>query len=84
MKIKRILSFILSSVFLLSVFSGFNFSAIGAEIDDYAQSLREQGFPETYLSQLVTLHQKYPQWEFVAFNTGLDWQEAVNGERSSQ
>ena len=84
MKIKRILSFILSSVILLSVFSGFNFSAIGAEIDDYAQSLIDQGFPKTYINQLVTLHQKYPQWEFVAFNTDLDWQEAVNGERSSQ
>ena len=50
--------------------------------ESYAQSLRDKGFPQTYINYLVPLHNKYPSWEFVAFNTDLDWQAAVNGERS--
>lgn len=51
----------------------------------YAQSLRDAGFPESYISSLCTLHATYPNWSFEAVNTGLDWNtvvasESVNGK----
>ena len=49
----------------------------------YADQLRAKGFPESYISKLVALHDKYPQWEFVPLNTGLNFQSAVNAERST-
>ena len=48
----------------------------------YKDYLIEQGFPESYAAKLAALHQKYPNWEFKVYNTGLDWQTAVNGERN--
>ena len=52
------------------------------QTQSYKQYLLEQGFPESYTAKLVALHEKYPNWEFKVYNTGLDWQTAVNGERS--
>ena len=37
-------------------------------------------FPESYKPYLRTLHQEHPQWKFEPFNTGLDWQEAVDNQ----
>ena len=51
------------------------------QTQSYKQYLLEQGFPESYTAKLVALHEKYPNWEFKVYNTGLDWQTAVNGER---
>lgn len=48
----------------------------------YADQLRDKGFPESYISKLVSLHEKYPKWEFEPLNTGLNFQSAVNAERS--
>ena len=48
----------------------------------YKQELINAGFPESYATALVTLHEKYPNWVFKPFITGLDWQTAVDGERS--
>lgn len=45
--------------------------------------LKKKGFPDSYIPYLMTLHNKYPNWNFEPFNTGLDWQAAVNGERST-
>ncbi|MBE6712383.1 MAG: hypothetical protein E7580_02550 [Ruminococcaceae bacterium] len=30
-------------------------------------------FPEDYKAALTALHQQHPSWNFVAYNTGLDW-----------
>lgn len=51
------------------------------QTQSYKQYLLEQGFPESYAAKLTALHEKYPNWEFKVYNTGLDWQTAVNGER---
>ncbi|SFS07117.1 SH3 domain-containing protein [Anaeromicropila populeti] len=37
-------------------------------------------FPESYHSYLEALHEKYPNWSFVAVNTGLDWNEVISQE----
>ncbi len=44
---------------------------------DYADVLRDAGFPESYIASLVPLHEKFPEWKFEAVQTGLDWTTAV-------
>ena len=62
------------------------FSMLAMPVDTYAktyrQSLIDKGFPKSYVDDLVELHKKYPNWVFKPFRTDLDWQTAVNGERS--
>ena len=48
--------------------------------EEFMQSLREAGFPESYLAGLLTLHQKYPKWQFVPVLTGLDWSYVIDNE----
>lgn len=51
-------------------------------LNSYAGDLKEKGFPDSYIPALVDLHEKHPNWIFEPFNTGLNWNDAVNGERS--
>lgn len=44
------------------------------------QDLKAKGFPSSYWNDLCTLKQKYPNWEFNAINTGLNFIDVVNGE----
>ncbi len=77
---KKVLSLFLSLVMLLSVLSAFGLSASAAT---YRQQLKDKGFPDSYLDSLVALHNQYPNWEFKPFKTGVNWSDAVDGERSS-
>ncbi len=49
---------------------------------DMRQHYLDIGFPESYVDKLVALNEKYPEWEFVPFDTGLKWSDAVTGERT--
>ncbi len=77
---KRIVSILLALVMLTSVLSMFSLTA-GA--DSYADGLRSAGFPQSYISYLVALHNKYPNWTFKPIKTGLDWSTAIAGERAN-
>lgn len=58
-------------------------AAIGNYTDEeYIEKLLEKGFPKSYVEDLLELHKKHPEWEFEPFITGLDWNEAVKGERT--
>ncbi len=46
----------------------------------YAATLAQQGFPESYCSYLAALHEKYPNWQFEAVQTGLDWNTVIEKE----
>lgn len=48
--------------------------------ENYEQYLNEQNFPESYRESLRELHALYPEWNFVAHHTGLQWQEVVDME----
>lgn len=50
--------------------------------DNYANELRNKGFPETYILSLQKLHAVYPNWNFeVSKNgSGLDWNTVINEE----
>lgn len=50
---------------------------------DYATQLRSAGFPESYIPNLVALHNKYPNWTFEAVKTGLDWNTVISSESTN-
>ena len=76
---KKILSLIMSFVMLISGISAFSSVTYAAS---YSQELKDKGFSDSYVTALTSLHEKYPNWNFVPFVTGLDWNTAVAGERS--
>jgi len=79
---KKILSALLSAVLLVNTFVLLPVGNLTAQAADYAATLRNKGFPESYIQPLVALHNKYPNWIFEPFKTGLNWSTAVSGERS--
>lgn len=50
---------------------------------DFETKLTLEGFPESYKASLRQLHAQYPQWEFKAYHTGLDWNTAIASESIS-
>lgn len=49
----------------------------------YLQALKDAGFPESYGMKLLALHKKYPNWQFLAVQTGLDWEASVVAESAT-
>lgn len=47
---------------------------------DFEEQMRKIGFPESYITYLSALHAKYPNWQFVPVQTGLDWKEVIENE----
>ncbi len=47
---------------------------------DFETKLSLQGFPESYKPALRALHSAYPNWEFRAYQTGLDWNTVIAAE----
>lgn len=43
-------------------------------------NLRAQGFSESYIEDLAALQKAHQNWKFVAFKTGIDFDDAVKGE----
>lgn len=50
------------------------------DIQLYRDSLISAGFPESYVDALVELHVQFPTWNFVPFNTYLDWDTVIDNE----
>ena len=48
--------------------------------EEYVASLKSAGFPDSYCNSLLALHQKYPDWQFVPVQTGLDWNTVIANE----
>lgn len=48
--------------------------------DQYVSELQAAGFPASYCNSLLALHQKYPNWQFVPVQTGLDWNTVIANE----
>ena len=47
---------------------------------EFREKLKNEGFPDDYIEPLMLLHDKYPYWEFKAFNTGLKWGTVIKKE----
>lgn len=56
---------------------------LGTITDTLSQAEYEallQSFPASYQTSLNALHNEYPNWKFVAVNTGLDWNTVIANE----
>lgn len=53
------------------------------EEKEYKEALKAAGFPGSYCSSLWKLHRKYPNWQFVPVQTGLEWDKAVAAESAA-
>lgn len=47
---------------------------------EYKEYLKKQGFPDTYLDYLVTLHKKHPNWQFKVFKADISFSKMVGYE----
>ncbi len=47
---------------------------------DCEKEMQKAGFPASYWPGLCSLKSKYPNWQFKALLTGLDWTKSVNAE----
>lgn len=47
---------------------------------EFKKQMVAEGFPSSYISILQALHAKYPKWQFKAYQTGIDWNTAVDNE----
>jgi beta-N-acetylglucosaminidase len=50
------------------------------DFEDYSEYLKELGFPETYINQLINLHAKHPTWEFQILNVDYDFEKFIQKE----
>ena len=79
-KIKRFLSALLCGAILITgTLAGVSVRT-DAAASSYAVQLRAAGFQDSYISALSALHTAYPQWQFQAVKTGLDWNTVVSKE----
>lgn len=47
---------------------------------EFEKYMTTQGFPDSYKPGLRALHKAYPYWQFVAYKTGLQWEDALAAE----
>jgi len=47
---------------------------------NFESHMNAQGFPDSYKDGLRQLHAQYPNWVFVAQQTGLDWNTVIENE----
>lgn len=71
---KRILCILLAFVMTLSYLVP---ESIRAFAENAAFEATIADFPESYKVHLRKLHEAHPTWQFVAFDTGLDWDEVL-------
>ena len=50
--------------------------------ENYANTLRSKGFPESYIESLTKMHMIHPNWNFEVSNTNVSLEDAVNNEYS--
>lgn len=77
MKKSKKLRYILISLICVILCLPMCFVAFGAQ-DEFEKSI--SAFPESYKPYLRELHEKYPDWVFEPFETGLDWETVIDNE----
>ncbi len=70
------------AVLLSAVFCGMPIAARAAETSGYVSSLEQDGFPAAYAQKLAPIKANHPNWRFVPYDTGLDWNTALSSETS--
>ncbi len=83
MKIKTKYRLIKLSLVFACIISPFYIIKVQAASYDEAifeAALTQQGFPESYKPYLRALKEAHPSWNFVAFQTNLDWSTVLDNE----
>ena len=47
---------------------------------EFKKELKNNGFPDDYITELVKLHEKYPYWQFKPYKTGINWSNVIKNE----
>ena len=47
---------------------------------EYANNLKNSGFPDSYIPYLMYIHRNHPNWVFEADNANLTWDRVISGE----
>lgn len=50
------------------------------DYEDYRSYLKELGFPDSYIPNLIKLHNEHPTWQFKVFNSNIDFNYMTNLE----
>lgn len=79
MKKTKILCAVLTAGLLITGISAAPVQTCAAT-NDFASQMKAAGFPDSYISSLKELHDKYPEWKFNAVNTGLEWNTVIEKE----
>ena len=48
------------------------------DYQEYSAYLKELGFPDSYIPNLIKLHNSHPTWQFKVFNSNLDFALELN------
>ncbi len=81
MNIMKNKKFILTAALTLILSTALCFCALSAD-DGFESSIA--AFPESYKPYLRELHEKYPDWVFTPFETGLDWKTVIDNETGAK
>lgn len=80
--IKRIGKYFIALLAFALIFS-LNVAADTAA-DNYDFDTIIKRFPESYRPYIEELHNKHPEWVFLPFETGLDWNESVDAQYGNE
>lgn len=47
---------------------------------DFETKLAQQNFPDSYKASLRQLHTLHPSWEFISYQTNMDWNTVISNE----
>ncbi len=50
------------------------------DITPYIEEFEKQGFPKSYWKSLALLKEAHPNWVFKAYQTGIQWNDALDNE----
>ena len=50
--------------------------------EQFLQFLSSQGFPDSYKSKLIALHNAHPNWGFIGYKTNISWKTALAKQRN--
>ena len=81
-KAKRVRSVVISLALLITSVASVPCIHAAADTKDaeFTAQMKAAGFPASYLDDLNALHKKYPNWQFEAVSTGLNWDDVIKNE----
>ena len=77
--VKNTIIIIVIVTMIVNLFFGISFDSREVmAADSFETSIKD--FPDSYKPYLRKLHKKYPKWKFVPYNTGINFNTAVENE----